>query len=249
MPDALRAVSPRQNPRPRRAGRLRAKTSGGAGARPSWPSASVAARRRTNVRSECEPCQRRQLVEDAIRPAWRRSSRRRAPRLRATCGASGMVRYSGRLKAPRVREVLEGLLVEHPQEAPANLRPGRAVRDGGAAVGVGGGAGGWRRLVRGRDRAGGARGAEGLGAVPREGTRARSDLPPGPGGSATALGDRFYRKAKERIEARIGEPIEVLGWASRTGAMSAVISGQLARGSTWPAAARSVSARPCHGGT
>jgi hypothetical protein len=30
--------------------------------------------------------------------------------------------YSGRLKAPRVREVLEELLVEHPQEAPANLR-------------------------------------------------------------------------------------------------------------------------------
>jgi hypothetical protein len=30
--------------------------------------------------------------------------------------------YSGRLKAPRVREVLEELLLEHPQEAPANLR-------------------------------------------------------------------------------------------------------------------------------
>ena len=30
--------------------------------------------------------------------------------------------YSGRLKAPRVREVVEELLVEHPQEAPANLR-------------------------------------------------------------------------------------------------------------------------------
>src|SRR5438094_7033745 len=30
--------------------------------------------------------------------------------------------YSERLKAPRVREVLDELLAEHPQEAPANLR-------------------------------------------------------------------------------------------------------------------------------
>jgi len=30
--------------------------------------------------------------------------------------------YSGRLKAPRVREVMDALLVEHPQEVPANLR-------------------------------------------------------------------------------------------------------------------------------
>src|SRR5438093_11957843 len=30
--------------------------------------------------------------------------------------------YSARLKAPRVREVLDELLAEHPREAPANLR-------------------------------------------------------------------------------------------------------------------------------
>jgi hypothetical protein len=47
---------------------------------------------------------------------------------------------------------------------------------------------------------------------------------------ATALGDRFYRKAKEKVEQRIGEPVHVLGWASRTGAMGAVIAGQVLRG-------------------
>jgi hypothetical protein len=45
-----------------------------------------------------------------------------------------------------------------------------------------------------------------------------------------ALGDRFYRQAKQKIEAQIGEPVEILGWASRTGAMNAVISGSLLRG-------------------
>src|SRR4051794_22687334 len=45
-----------------------------------------------------------------------------------------------------------------------------------------------------------------------------------------ALGDRFYAKAKQQVEARIGEPVEVLGWASRSGAMGAVIAGQVARG-------------------
>jgi hypothetical protein len=51
-----------------------------------------------------------------------------------------------------------------------------------------------------------------------------------PGGAATALGDRFYRKAREKVEQRTGEPVEVLGWAGRTGAMGAVISGSVLRG-------------------
>ena len=46
----------------------------------------------------------------------------------------------------------------------------------------------------------------------------------------TALGDGFYRKARAKIEAQIGEPVEVLGWASRSGAMGAVIGGELLRG-------------------
>jgi hypothetical protein len=45
-----------------------------------------------------------------------------------------------------------------------------------------------------------------------------------------ALGDRFYAKAKQKVEERVGEPVEVLGWASRSGAMGAVIAGQVARG-------------------
>lgn len=45
-----------------------------------------------------------------------------------------------------------------------------------------------------------------------------------------ALGDGFYRKAKAKIEARIGEPVEVLGWASRSGAMTAVLAGTVLRG-------------------
>ena len=45
-----------------------------------------------------------------------------------------------------------------------------------------------------------------------------------------ALGDGFYSKAKTKIEAQIGEPVEVLGWASRSGAMGAVIGGELLRG-------------------
>ena len=36
-----------------------------------------------------------------------------------------------------------------------------------------------------------------------------------------ALGDRFYAKAKHKVEERVGEPVEVLGWASRSGAMGA----------------------------
>jgi hypothetical protein len=45
-----------------------------------------------------------------------------------------------------------------------------------------------------------------------------------------ALGDRFYAKAKQKVEDRVGEPVEVLGWASRSGAMGAVIGGTLMRG-------------------
>jgi hypothetical protein len=45
-----------------------------------------------------------------------------------------------------------------------------------------------------------------------------------------ALGDRFYRKAREKIEKRTGEPVEVIGWASRSGAMGAVIAGTALRG-------------------
>ena len=45
-----------------------------------------------------------------------------------------------------------------------------------------------------------------------------------------ALGDRFYSKAKASVEAGIGEPVEIVGWASRSGAMGAVIAGQLVRG-------------------
>ena len=45
-----------------------------------------------------------------------------------------------------------------------------------------------------------------------------------------AWGDGFYRKATERIEQRIGEPVEVIGWASRSGAMGAVVAGTVLRG-------------------
>jgi hypothetical protein len=45
-----------------------------------------------------------------------------------------------------------------------------------------------------------------------------------------AWGDGFYRKARSKIEARIGEPVEVIGWASRSGAMGAVLAGAALRG-------------------
>jgi hypothetical protein len=45
-----------------------------------------------------------------------------------------------------------------------------------------------------------------------------------------ATGDAFYAKARKKIEHRIGEPVEVLGWASRSGAMSAVIATTVVRG-------------------
>jgi hypothetical protein len=45
-----------------------------------------------------------------------------------------------------------------------------------------------------------------------------------------AWGDGFYRKAAEKVEARVGEPVELIGWASRSGAMGAVIAGTVLRG-------------------
>jgi hypothetical protein len=45
-----------------------------------------------------------------------------------------------------------------------------------------------------------------------------------------AWGDGFYRKAKAKIEDQIGEPVELIGWASRSGAMSAVLAGAVLRG-------------------
>jgi hypothetical protein len=45
-----------------------------------------------------------------------------------------------------------------------------------------------------------------------------------------AWGDGFYRKAREKIGERADEPVEVIGWASRSGAMGAVIAGSVLRG-------------------
>jgi hypothetical protein len=45
-----------------------------------------------------------------------------------------------------------------------------------------------------------------------------------------AWGDGFYRKAREKIENRIGEPVEVIGWAGRSGATAAVLAGAALRG-------------------
>lgn len=45
-----------------------------------------------------------------------------------------------------------------------------------------------------------------------------------------AWGDRFYQKLREKVEARIGEPVEVIGVASRCGSMGALIGGELLRG-------------------
>jgi hypothetical protein len=41
-----------------------------------------------------------------------------------------------------------------------------------------------------------------------------------------AWGDGFYRKAKAKVEARTGEPVELISMASRTGAMDAFIEGK-----------------------
>ena len=45
-----------------------------------------------------------------------------------------------------------------------------------------------------------------------------------------AWGDGFYRKARAKVEQRTGETVEVIGWASRSGAMGAVIAGTALRG-------------------
>ncbi len=45
-----------------------------------------------------------------------------------------------------------------------------------------------------------------------------------------AWGDGFYRKAAAKVEERTGERVEVIGWASRSGAMGAVIAGTVLRG-------------------
>jgi hypothetical protein len=45
-----------------------------------------------------------------------------------------------------------------------------------------------------------------------------------------AWGDGFYRKAREKVEARVHEPVEVIGWASRAGSMNAVLGGAVLRG-------------------
>jgi hypothetical protein len=45
-----------------------------------------------------------------------------------------------------------------------------------------------------------------------------------------AWGDGFYRKAEEKVQDRVGEPVEVIGWASRTGAMGALVASELLAG-------------------
>jgi hypothetical protein len=45
-----------------------------------------------------------------------------------------------------------------------------------------------------------------------------------------AWGDRFYAKLRVKVEQRVGEPVEVIGVASRSGAMGALIAGSVLRG-------------------
>ena len=42
-----------------------------------------------------------------------------------------------------------------------------------------------------------------------------------------AWGDGFYRKAGAKVEARIGEKVQLIGMASRTGAMAAFVTGKI----------------------
>ena len=42
-----------------------------------------------------------------------------------------------------------------------------------------------------------------------------------------AWGDRFYRKAGAKVAARVGEPVELITMASRTGAMNAFVAGKV----------------------
>jgi len=41
-----------------------------------------------------------------------------------------------------------------------------------------------------------------------------------------AWGDSFYRKAGTKVAARVGEPVELISMASRTGAMNAFVAGK-----------------------
>jgi hypothetical protein len=45
-----------------------------------------------------------------------------------------------------------------------------------------------------------------------------------------AWGDRFYRRAKEQVEVCVGESVELITTAARSGAMGALVAGELARG-------------------
>jgi len=45
-----------------------------------------------------------------------------------------------------------------------------------------------------------------------------------------AWGDGFYRKARAKVADQCGEPVELVGWASRSGAKGAVVAGTLMRG-------------------
>ena len=42
-----------------------------------------------------------------------------------------------------------------------------------------------------------------------------------------AWGDRFYGKARAKVESRTGEPVELISMASRTGAMNAFVAGKV----------------------
>src|SRR5207245_9204059 len=44
---------------------------------------------------------------------------------------------------------------------------------------------------------------------------------------SVAVGDRFYRKARDKVEVRAGEQVELISMASRTGAMNAFVAGKL----------------------
>jgi hypothetical protein len=45
-----------------------------------------------------------------------------------------------------------------------------------------------------------------------------------------AWGDAFYRKAAAKVEERTGEQVDVIGWASRPGAMASVIRSEAIKG-------------------
>jgi hypothetical protein len=45
-----------------------------------------------------------------------------------------------------------------------------------------------------------------------------------------AWGDRFYRQATEKVQAKSGEPVELITRAGRPGAMGALVGGEVLRG-------------------